>query len=725
MKLHLPRLLAAAVLASFAAVPAYTAEIPDEYKDNTVLVRDADYLADYASNASTDYIAFLLGMDIEVPSDIRLDGGNLYFTSRNAQLPVSLDFTGSNSIALANLKSLVFDTLSGLSFTNYKDRAIYTSGNLVIQNVTDGVEDSENPDVLFTGNTASSDYSSYGGAIYAYSGVSISGNGDVSFTGNTASSDYSSHGGAIYAEGDVSIDGNGDVTFTRNSAFADERSSCGGAIYAGNGVSITGNGDVTFSRNSSSEGGAICASSVNITGTGDVTFSGNSASSNSTLYDSYGGAICAFGEVSITGNGDVTFTGNSASAYSSSDSVRSSYGGAIYAYGGVSINGNGDVVFTGNSASYGGAIYAKGEVSITGNRDVVFTGNTAFSGGAIYAKGEVSITGNRDVSFRGNSASYGGAVYAEGDVSITGNETVSFEKNYERKNSTYRLRSIYVNGGELNLSAKTGGHITFHDSVYCDGGTTALNADYTDAEGKTQQAKGTIIFSGQYTKTHLDDILEENNEGRVATAEEILNSRTSTLGATTLYGGTLHVLDGAILDTASLSVSAGSSASVFLRDAELKGAAGITFNAGTTLQVQGDSLITGDVLLLAGSTLDINGAITINGGLTLGQGLTLSGGILADIRSLQAGQSLTLVSGLESLAVQTQELVRSVEYTAVLGGQELAAADYFSNLQGADNLVLAYDAAAGTMSIIAIPEPTTATLSLLALAGLCARRRRK
>ena len=132
MKLHLPRLLAAAVLASLVAVPAYTAEIPDEYKDNTVLVWDADYLADYASNASTDYIAFLLGMDIEVPSDIRLDGGNLYFTSRNAQLPVSLDFTGSDSSALSNQSSLVFDTLSGLSFASYKGRAIYASGNLVI-----------------------------------------------------------------------------------------------------------------------------------------------------------------------------------------------------------------------------------------------------------------------------------------------------------------------------------------------------------------------------------------------------------------------------------------------------------------------------------------------------------------------------------------------------------------------------------------------------------------
>ena len=573
MKLHLPRLLAAAVLASFAAVPAYTAEIPDEYKDNTVPVWDADDLADYSSNASTDYIAFLLGMDIEVPSDIKLGGGNLYFTSLNSQLPVSLDFTGSNSPALANQSSLVFDTLSGLSFTNYKDRAISTSGNLVIQNVNDGVEDSENPDVFFSGNTFSSSSSSYsyGGVIYASSGgVNISGNGDVSFTGNSAFNSYSnipsSYGGAIFADGDVSISGNGDVSFTGNtvSSFSYDDDVCvshGGAIYA-------------------SSGG------VNITGNGDVTFTGNTVSTSSSgSLSSNGGAIYASsGGVNITGNGDVSFTGNSASS-----SANESHGGAICSEcGNVSINGNGDVLFTGNSAS---------------SSDVYY-----------YA------------------TSCGGAIYAGyGDVSISGNETVCFEKNYERANSTYRLRSIYIYSylsGNLNLSAKTGGHITIYDSVSVYGGTTSLNADYTDADGNTQQAKGNIIFSGQYTKTHLDDILEENNEGRVATEAEILNSRTSTLGATTLYGGTLQVVDGAVLSTTSLSVAAGNSAQVLLRDAGLNGA--ISFGAGTSLELQGSNTTTGSLTMGNAVTL----TVTLDNSHLATAALTLTGSVSTGTLSL-------------------------------------------------------------------------------------------
>ena len=645
MKLHLPRLLAAAVLASLVAVPAYTAEIPDEYKDNTVLVWDADYLADYASNASTDYIAFRLGMDIEVPSDISLDGGNLYFTSRNAQLPVSIDFTGSNSSALTNQSSLVFDTLSGLSFASYKDSAIYTSGKLIIQNVNDGVEDSENPDVLFTGNSITTTSStSRGGAIYAYS-VSITGNGDVTFTGNTATATTTSSYDVIY--------------------------SYGGAIYASSGgVSISGNGDVLFTGNTA-------------TATSTTTSSYDDATASA-----YGGAIYA-SSVSITGNGDVTFTGNTATAFRLSSRVSE--------YESSPVARQRDEMPLPPCYSYGGAIDAS-SVIISGNGDVLFTGNTATatasatysyssanaSGGAIHA-GSVSITGNGDVLFTGNSASSyaststyasGGAIDAS-SVSIIGNETVCFEKNYQSANSTYRLRSIYTTG-DLNLSAKTGGHITFHDSVY--GGTTALNADYTDADGITQQSKGTIIFSGQYTKDHLDAILEANNEGRVATDEEILNSRTSTLGATTLYGGTLQVVDGAVLSTTSLSAVAGSSANVLLRDAGLKGA--ISFGAGTSLELQGANTTTGSLTLGDAVTL----TVTLDNSHLETAALTLTGSVSTGTLSLNLNVDEERAAGMYRI-LSTSSLATEAAWTAEkvsVQGSGAAAGAGFGDLMWQD-----------------------------------------
>ena len=601
MKLHLPKVLLSAVLTACCAFSAQAIDIPDTYEQ--VDIWDSGYLSDYTTNTAADSYAFLLGLDTVVPSDIKLNGGNLLFSSYDGLPPVSLEFSGSDTPALSNQESLVFDTLSHLAVADYSAGAISIAGNLSIQNVTDGVENSENPDVCFTGNAITS---SDGGAIYANGNVCLTGNGDVIFTGNFVSDSYNYGGGAIYAHsGEVIIAGNGDVTFTGNTVSGHDGSR-GGAICAGGNVSISGNKDVSFTGSIVSDrhfsgGGAICSGNgeVNINGNEEVTFTGNATIDSGSF--SYGGAIYAQNGLSICDNGGVFFSENTVMASGNAD------GGAMDVDGTVNINRNGDVIFTGNSVASssstanGGAINAMRYLSINGNGDVLFTGNSASSYG----------------SYR--SSSHGGAIYAYNGVSITGNETVCFEKNFERENSTCRLRSIYVNGGGLNLSAKTGGHITFHDSVY--GGTTSLNEDYTDADGITQQAKGTIIFSGQYTKDHLDAILEANNEGRVATDTEILNSRTSTLGTTTLYGGALQVVDGAVLSTTSLSAVAGSSANVLLRDAGLNGT--LRFGAGTSLELQGANTTTGSLTLGDAVTL----TVTLDNSNLSSSALTLTGSV--------------------------------------------------------------------------------------------------
>ena len=83
------------------------------------------------------------------------------------------------------------------------------------------------------------------------------------------------------------------------------------------------------------------------------------------------------------------------------------------------------------------------------------------------------------------------------------------------------------------------------------------------------------------------------------------------------------------------------------------------------------------------------------------------------------------VIGIYNTITQTND---AVSYSALMDGGHVAAADYFSNLSGNAGLELSYNGTAGTVTITntqAVPEPATATLSLLALAGLCARRRRK
>ena len=653
MQLHLPLTLLTAVLATFIALPAQAVEAPEGY--TTTYLTSLGTLETYSELTAEEYIAFILRRSQEITptgaaywtsSTPLVSGGHVFFGSYNSDSPVALSFKDGYGSAFYGQSALTFDTLSNLTFSTITDNEAAISvatGTLTITNVNDSQSDTV--DVLFKDIQ---NISSSGGAIYA-STVTISQNGNVSFSGNSSSS----KGGAICTyDGDVTISNNSDISFSDNSSYG------GGAIYASFGnVTISNNGNVSFSGNSTrGVGGAICTydGDVTISNNADVSFSGNSSSSS--YSNSYGGAIYAYkGDVTISNNSDVSFSGNSSSSsYNPSSSYSNSYGGAIYAYtvtisnnadvsfsgnsssspyysrggaicagnGDVTISQNGDVSFSGNSSSstysyttysYGGAIYAdEGDVTISNNADVSFSGNSSSSysnsyGGAIYASDGLTISNNADVSFSGNSSSsyydsYGGAIYASRGLTIQGNDSVLFEKNYENNNGIYRLRSIYSDGG-MTLSAKTGGNITFYDSVYSSG-ATHLNRNYTDTEGNTQSAGGDIIFSGKYAEQHLNEILAANNENRTATAKEIQNSQTSEFRDTIyLQNGSLQIVDGARLNGSGLQVSG--EAKLLMRDSYMSHTGySLTFATGTELELQGSNTLTATSLTLnAGTTL--------------------------------------------------------------------------------------------------------------------------
>ncbi|MBR5887334.1 MAG: PEP-CTERM sorting domain-containing protein [Akkermansia sp.] len=743
MKLHLPLTLLTAVLAAYIALPAQAVEAPDTYNRKDIC--DSDILANYTTNTEADYYAFLLGKDIVVPPDIKLDGGNLLFTTNENFAPVSLVFSGSNSSALINQDSLVFDTLSHLSISDYSNGGISTHGNLVIQNVNDGIDNPEIPDVLFSGNTSTNDIG--GGAIYTENAATINRNGWVIFSGNSGSSAtrYEYGGGAIYAGDVVTISENEKVTFLENCITSRGN---GGAIYAENTVIISKNAEVSFSGNYF----------------------------NTTGFTSYGGgAICAGNTVTISENGDVTFAGN----YSSGS------GAAIYASRVINISNNKEVAFTDNytyDGWHGGGAIAGKEINIHENENVSFIGNSASVGGALYtlegSGGNVSIRGNGNVIFSGNSItpngrSYykGGAISTNGNVSILGNDTVCFEKNHENKYGTYRLRSIYSSGsGGINLSAKTGGYITFYDSVYT-GGDSYFNSDYVDAEGNTQSTKGDIIFSGKYAEQHLNEILAANNEGRTATAEEILNSQTSTIeGNAYLNGGSLQIKDGAVFNVNgdTVNIAAGSNATLAISDAELVAAnATVEVGEATTLQLSNGAAVTADEInIAAGATLAlvdvaittstsdlmvaayrvsslnvINADLTFAAGSTLvtdGTGINMTEGSVLTFNATSEGEKINLVFTLgteygEEGLVQLFSNVDIVKF--LMDGKEmdasttLLASDFFTGDCINENTTLHYDSNTNMVYLQGVskvvPEPTTATLSLLALAALAMRRRRK
>lgn len=141
-----------------------------------------------------------------------------------------------------------------------------------------------------------------------------------------------------------------------------------------------------------------------------------------------------------------------------------------------------------------------------------------------------------------------------------------------------------------------------------------------------------------------------------------------------------------------------------------------------------------------------NNALSLGGGaLTLGHGMSLEGDALAEAKNkAQTAWSATdggLGSGSFDLNSHAYRVVLFSDVSTltldgvtfdhdVLNTDYIFARDYFSNLGDlADYYVITFTQQQGSagfeVALEVIPEPATSTLSLLALAALCARRRRK
>lgn len=595
MKLHLPLVLLAALLNTFYV---QATEILQNYEQIDLWA--SDYLEDYVSNTADDRYAFILYTDINFnptnnaswTSSVPLvTGGNLLFTTADGMSPTSLYIKNGQSGAFYRSKTLTFDTLSKLSFTNIKRDGegiavqLGGCGELHINNITDNTNGTN--DVVF--DSISSDEAAYRGAIGATGAdaiVDISQNGSVLFNNNA--------NGGIFIFDETppeTVDSSETEPCLPDCRSVVSTSDIPEMLYAGY-ISISNNEDVSFSGNKASytgENGAAIASNVQpikILSNKDVIFQNNEAAGN-------GGAIFLRSDlavnydhpyendVTINGNASILFTGNMADGSGGSiyvSAVRSSYDGLIYS----------------------------GEVIISNNGPVEFLGNCSGSnGGAIYSDGAVYLQSNGDVRFAGNIANArGGAIYTSGNLCIQNNDAVLFNKNVEKSGGTYRLRSIYVRGSGdvVSLSSATGKSIEFRDSVYIGSGATVnLNADYGDIE-----QKGDIIFTGATT---VDDLYEVKSNV-VGTGEEISLSRTTeVLAMTNLYGGRLRVEDGAIYQGRGITVHDGSDATVRVKVATLSHSGyNLTFNAGTTLELAGANSITGNVQMQEGSWLAFDGS---------------------------------------------------------------------------------------------------------------------
>ncbi len=496
--------------------------------------------------------------------------------------------------------------------------------------------------------------------------------------------------------------------------------------------------DFSYTARSSSLTGTV-------SGYDNVTANGISAGFNGAI-----GTIKANNEYSISENGNVTLENCSTDSKGGLFYLTTSAYSTPQRHTTFNISNNtGNVTLSNNySTSYGGAITADNSGSnpeyytitnISGNTGkVTFSGNnTDGSGGAIRSDGKLNITNNGSVYFTSNAVNiangnWGGAIYmgpnSENALNITGNDYVEFRGNYLYKpQSTYvpeaevRLNSIYQkNTNQANyISARTGGSVVFYDAVLTESaGSRAsyeLNADYTDADGATQKAGGTIVFSGKYAHEDLEAF--EDLAAFAGAVGKEAESLTSTLVAnTTLHNGTLSIEDNAVLQAKNLTINGGAQLSLADGTCEILKGGTLLLEEGSVISATGSNTLKADsitfeenttfALMLGESNLE-NALINLTASAV---SFTLGTIDFIGVDSLDDGKYLIFTS------VESQLDTTNWDTTG-LTVNGLSAGDSFEWDESGTALYLNHQTL--------VPEPTTATLSLLALAALAARRRRK
>ena len=663
-------------------------------------------------------------------------------------------------ILMDNNASLTFDnnSIHANSYDGTYGGAIYSAKGITFSN---------NGDIKFSNNKIATDasgvisYGTRGAAISSdgsiYIGDENGGNNNVSFIGNEIINEGSGpvKGGAIGNRGSVSLSYNNEVTFENNkvqnkSEYGSEVS--GGAISAEGSIYIeSNNGKVVFKNNVAqsggdigSTGGAIVTGSVMMINNGQgVYFEGNKA----LAVDNYtmGGAIACSGGVTLGLNNGVSFSNNVAINYGTLEPDENSgvlsWGGAIMSLaGGVLATYNtGDINFSYNGVAAGGA--------------------SSFAWGGAIVTQSLSIGNNSgNVTFAGNFES-GYIIHSIADVA---NGTIGEHKTI--------LRSLCVTDGEFMLAANKDTSITFYDSIYVAASenysTVVFNfyPDYLSEEGSYIASSGNIVFSGARTEKDLAKVEEYlKSQNFDAAAGDIEASRTSAIERDVIVAaGSLQVIDGAklrlhdgtkgyaliLVDGAEMGPQVGVeytpelSAKLVVSAGSRIEAGSITFDSNTEFTVTGASssiayaatFSVREAALVAELQAD---TVTLTGGMTYTQ---------EGAYTLMVGDSNKLIIDVSNGLAFTLNLDASVAYTEGEMTYFVLFTDVeMLNLEGTDSLenvgvnynlggnytdpTMGYDKATGTLYVSAksstIPEPTTATLSLLALAALAARRRRR
>jgi len=519
---------------------------------------------------------------------------------------------------------------------------------------------------------------------------------------------------------DVTIDNGGDFS----SATAPAASS--GEIYA---VNAAGNADATVTTSADAMGvghwyGGMGGTSVNHTGNIAMEIKGK--------------GNCVFGVVN-TG----TLTGNVTIVLNDSNAHLGTFTGTVSVVGAYKGKITGTFKFVMNQGTvskdiYGGA-YTGSRTQTIGATSIIINGGSV--GGSIYGGSthDVNYTAvEHDANIQITGGTVGGYVYGGGTAGTIGGNTNVEVTGGEIKGDVY--------GGNSNTSTAT---ITGSKNVTIRGGIIRGNVN-GGSVGETNAGNVTIVgnnarISGTISAEHvtLKDLATSGKDYGFDTY-----ANTITASTLTLENVTVNSLAATFANVSSLEVLGNTNTNMVLADrvtlTNLKLAGGttlgiykngvaqtastdneVTVTVTGTLTAEAGATLNANLVFRSGSTMHLDGTLTMGSSVYLENGMLLEGTLLD---TLYGSGIATLYDSVDQFYINNELWSDGDSWTGDEGSENVL--NLFTNLNRTDAVGNEYryglSYTGGNVVLTAnVPEPATATLSLLALAALAARRRRK
>ena len=438
-----------------------------------------------------------------------------------------------------------------------------------------------------------------------------------------------------------------------------------------------------------------------------------------------GAATAVAGAIEVRDGGYVVL-GNSQAFGSHSNKVVIGTGGT------VDINGKADAkyVYTldgGFLTNTGGALHD----NLAQTSSLVLTDDSSIGGNngdfrilsASHAANSVKLDSHTLTKVGSNTLGFVNTTFNEGTLRVEKGK-LDFDSGKRKNNDVLNGTKIVLADAEAGTADKMNGLVHVEGSAEI----TAEQSAQASVQINIRDNAALSVGANQDRNLKLSGTVSGGDSTTIrkegAGSTELSGSLSGFNGSIDARGGVLDLLNQNSLSVQDVTIAKGATVGAYTTAAVDETNEATLTISGTLAAKGANGRLNANVVMETGSTLDA--CATGGNGIALGSSLTIQGDLhLSDadftaVAGLGYGQSYILFNGVDSLTLDQT-------YTeAITPEMQKDASDWFHDMEAEKYYVVYNGSNVGQVAIFcATPEPTTSTLSLLALAALAARRRRK